>query len=43
MRATSKLPKKAAIVMFVRARKAGDPVLTGVSNRRLVQMLVNIS
>lgn len=42
MRATSQLPRKAAIVMFVRARKVGDPVLTGVSNRRLVQMLVNI-
>jgi hypothetical protein len=43
MLATSQLPRKAAIVMFVRARKAGDPVLTGVSSRRLVQMLVKIT
>jgi hypothetical protein len=43
MHATSQLPRKAAIVMFVRARKAGDPVLTGVSSRRLVQMLVKIT
>jgi hypothetical protein len=42
MRATSQLPRKAAIVMFVRARKQGDFVLTGVSSRRLVQMLVDI-
>lgn len=42
MRATNSLPRKAAIVMFVRARKAGDPVLTGISSRRLVQMLVDI-
>lgn len=42
MRANPQLPKRAAIVMFVRARKAGDFVLTGVSNRRLVQMLVSI-
>ena len=40
MRATSQLPRKAAVVMFVRARKPGDFVLTGISNRRLVQMLV---
>jgi hypothetical protein len=43
MRANPQLPRKAAVVMFVRARKGGDPVLTGVSNRRLVQMLVSIS
>jgi hypothetical protein len=42
MRANAQLPRKAAIVMFVRARKPGDNVLTGVSTRRLVQMLVNI-
>ncbi|MFN2467140.1 MAG: hypothetical protein ABR521_03270 [Gaiellaceae bacterium] len=42
MRATPRLPRKAAIVMFVRARKAGDSLLAGVSSRRLVQMLVNI-
>jgi hypothetical protein len=42
MRATARLPRRGAIVMFVRARKPGDPVLTGVSSRRLVQMLVSL-
>jgi hypothetical protein len=42
MRATDKLPKNSAIVMFVRARRAGDNVLTGISNRRLVQLVVKI-
>lgn len=42
LRATPQLPKRAAIVMFVRARKPGDNVLAGVSTRRLVQMLVAI-
>lgn len=42
MRATPGLPRRGAIVMFVRARKPGDFVLTGVSTRRLVQMLVAI-
>ena len=42
MRATSNLPRRGAIVMFARARKPGDFVLTGVSTRRLVQMLVSI-
>lgn len=42
MRATLQLPRRGAIVMFVRARKPGDFVLTGVSTRRLVQMLVAI-
>jgi hypothetical protein len=42
MRANPQLPKRSAIVMFVRARKGGDFVLTGISNRRLVQMLVAI-
>jgi hypothetical protein len=42
MHANPQLPRKAAVVMFVRARKGGDNVLTGVSNRRLVQMLVDI-
>lgn len=42
MQATPRLPRKAAVVMFVRARKAGDTLLAGVSTRRLVQMLVNI-
>ena len=43
LHATSALPRKAAVVMFVRARKPGDFVLTGVSSRRLVQMLVDIA
>jgi hypothetical protein len=43
MHANKALPRKSAIVMFVRARKAGDNILTGVSSRRLVQMLVSIS
>jgi len=42
MTATDKLPKDSAIVMFVRARRASDPVLTGISNRRLVQLVVKI-
>lgn len=42
MRATSKLPRRGAIVVFARARKPGDNVLTGVSSRRLVQMLVSM-
>jgi hypothetical protein len=42
MRATSNLPRRGAIVMFVRTRKPGDFVLTGVSSRRLVQMLVSL-
>lgn len=42
MRATSNLPRRGAIVVFVRARKPGDNVLTGVSSRRLVQMLVSM-
>jgi hypothetical protein len=39
---TSHLPltRGAAIVFFVRARKAGDPILAGVSSRRLVQVTV---
>ena len=36
------VPRKSAIVVFIRARKPGDNVLTGVSSRRLVQVLVNI-
>jgi hypothetical protein len=42
MQATPQLPRRGAIVMFVRARKPGDFVLTGVSTRRLVQMLVSL-
>ncbi|MFN2467523.1 MAG: hypothetical protein ABR521_05250 [Gaiellaceae bacterium] len=36
------VPRKSAIVVFARARKPGDNILTGVSSRRLVQVLVNI-
>ncbi len=36
------VPKHSAIVIFVRARKPGDNILTGVSSRRLVQVLVSI-
>jgi hypothetical protein len=42
MHGTSRLPNRGAIVMFVRARKPGDFLLTGISTRRLVQMLVAI-
>ena len=34
------LTKGTTIVFFVRARKASDPLLAGVSNRRLVQVRV---
>jgi hypothetical protein len=39
---TASMPLKrgGAIVFFVRVRKAGDPILTGVSSRRLVQVTV---
>jgi hypothetical protein len=39
---TAQLPLKpgTSLVMFVRARKAGDNLLGGVSNRRLVQIVV---
>jgi hypothetical protein len=42
MRATAQLPRRGAIVQFVRARKPGDSLLAGVSSRRLVQMLVSL-
>ncbi|MBA3584119.1 MAG: hypothetical protein H0W36_06250 [Gemmatimonadetes bacterium] len=42
MRAKQALPRRGAIVMFVRARKHGDNILAGVSSRRLVQMLVSL-
>ena len=40
-RTRASIPKKSAIVVFVRARKAGGSVLAGVSTRRLTQVLVN--
>jgi hypothetical protein len=39
-RPTARLPRRGALVMFVRARKPGDSLLAGVSTRRLVQVLV---
>jgi hypothetical protein len=40
-RVQARVPKKSAIVVFVRARKPGDNVLGGVSTRRLTQVLVH--
>jgi hypothetical protein len=41
MTPTHNLPlSKGQLVMFVRARKASDPLLAGVSNRRLVQVQI---
>jgi hypothetical protein len=37
---TKALPRRGSVQFFVRARKPGDSLLAGVSNRRLVQVLV---
>ena len=42
LRPTSNLPvgKTGALVIFLRARRASDPLLGGISNRRLVQVSI---
>jgi hypothetical protein len=40
LRPTRGMPRRGAVVMFVRARKPGDSLLAGVSTRRLVQVSI---
>lgn len=42
LNATARVPRRGAIVVFVRARKPGEPLLGGVSTRRLVQVKVRL-
>jgi hypothetical protein len=40
LRPTAAMPRRGALVLFVRARKPGDNLLAGVSTRRLVQVSI---